>query len=636
MPFPLQVLLIVLLLAGAVSVACLRARRWPALAAISGATLAAAWTAAPRLGRTTPPREVEVATRPIAVPSEPYATSASCRACHPHEYDTWHDSYHRSMTQHASAAAVLADWDGTTLTTAGKQWRLLRREAEFWIDMEDPVVAPGQTGARVQRRVAMTTGSHNMQVYWYETGHGRVLGMLPFSWQIAERRWITRVDSFVQPGTDGVEHALGSWSRVCLKCHATHGRPRLDMDHTGLRGADTHVAEFGIACEACHGPGEPHVAAHRNPLHRYGQRLGEQADASIVDPRRLPFDRATQVCGSCHGLFDYQFTTASMNDWFVHGFAYRPGGDVLADRKLKFEGDEQFWSDGLVRVAGREYNALSGSACYERGKMSCQSCHVMHQPQDDPRPRAQWANDQLRADDGDRSCLQCHETYGNDVAAHTHHKSDSSGSACQNCHMPHTTYGLMKGVRTHRIASPSVASTLATGRPNACNQCHLDRTLAWTAEHLKTWYGIDSPAVTGDDATIATGVLWALRGNAAQRALVAWSFGWQPAQATAGRDWQAPLLAELLDDPYGVVRIIAERSMRTLPEHADVRYDPAGDAAARAALKRAVLAKWAQGAPARVATQRPALLLAADGSLRTDEVARLLRQRDLRIMRLFE
>ena len=34
------------------------------------------------------------------------------------------------------------------------------------------------------------------------------------------------------------------------------------------------------------------------------------------------------------------------------------------------------------------------------------------------------------------------------------------------------------------IESPDVATTLKTGRPNACNLCHLDKTLDWTAEHL--------------------------------------------------------------------------------------------------------------------------------------------------------
>ena len=46
-----------------------------------------------------------------------------------------------------------------------------------------------------------------------------------------------------------------------------------------------------------------------------------------------------------------------------------PGGEWLGDR---------FWPDGMVRVTGREYNGLLDTACYQRGKMSCLSCHSMH------------------------------------------------------------------------------------------------------------------------------------------------------------------------------------------------------------------------------------------------------------------
>ncbi len=612
--------------------------RWLPVVLASGAVLVAM---SPRWGRTAVV-EAEVSDRPIEVSADGYVSSSACRACHPHEYATWHDSYHRSMTQRAGPGSIVADWHGVTLTAEGKQWRLERRGDEHWIHMDDPVAQPPGSGGRVARRVVMTTGSHQMQVYWYQPmlpgtveGPARVLGLLPFTWLIAERRWIQRVDSFVRPSADGVEHGLGAWSLVCIKCHATHGRPRLDWEG-GLRGADTHVGELGIACESCHGPGATHVATHRNPAQRYAQRFGDEADPTIVNPRRLAHDRTTQVCGQCHGQFDYQFNNARSQAWSKHGFAYRAGDDVLKDRKLKFDGEEQFWSDGLIRIAGREYNALVGSGCYEKGKMSCLSCHVMHQPHDDARPRAEWAEDQLRADDGDRSCLQCHPAFADDVAAHTHHEVSSTGSRCQNCHMPHTTYSLLKAVRTHRIQSPSVASTIATGRPNACNQCHLDRTLSWTAGYLKDWYGIDEPPVTGDEATIAAGVLWALKGNAAQRALVAWSLGWEPALAASGRDWQAPLLAELVDDPYGAIRLVAERSLRALPGHAGFRLDASADAAARRALKEGVLAAWREVPRTAGAPARPEVLLDAGGVLRTNEVARLLAKRDHRVMRLQE
>ncbi|HEX6810624.1 MAG TPA: C cytochrome precursor [Planctomycetota bacterium] len=579
--------------------------------------------------------ETDVVGRPIEVAADQYVSSSTCRACHPREHATWHDSYHRSMTQRATPSAVLADWHGVQLSTQGKTWNLERKGDEFWIEMVDPVVVPGISPGRVRRKVALTTGSHHMQVYWYETTHGRVLGMLPFSWQVEERRWITRLDSFVQPTDDPVLDGLGAWNIICTKCHVTHARPRLDLDQTGLHGADTAVAEFGIACEACHGPGERHVAAHKNPAHRYAQRLGGGPDPTIVDPRDLPHDRATMICGQCHGQFDYLHTPAKSREWSQRGFLYRPGGDVLQDRKLKTGGDDQFWSDGEIRVAGREFNALVGSSCYERGKMTCSSCHALHQASGDARPRALWAADQLQADCGDRSCLQCHAEYGSDVSEHTHHRPDSEGSRCMNCHMPHTTYGLMKGVRTHRIRSPSVQATLATGRPNACNQCHLGETLAWTASFLAKWYGNETPPLSGDNTTIAAGVLWALKGNAAQRALVAWNLGWAPARATGGADWMVPMLAELLDDPYGSVRIIAGRSLTTFGGFTDVRYEPRASAAERTQLAQNVLARWRASSKGTGAA-RPAVLVSADGSLQVEEVRRLLTQRDLRVIRLVE
>ncbi len=64
---------------------------------------------------------------------------------------------------------------------------------------------------------------------------------------------------------------------------------------------------------------------------------------------------------------------------------------------------------------------------------------------------------------------------------------------------------------------------------------------------------------------MAGGPLWLLSGDAPLRALVAWSAGWEPAQEASGSDWLAPFVARLLADPYGVVRYVAARSLRTLP-----------------------------------------------------------------------
>src|SRR5262245_28592933 len=56
-----------------------------------------------------------------------YASSTACRACHPGEYESWHKTFHRTMTQPATPAAVVGDFAGITLTSWGRDYRLERR-----------------------------------------------------------------------------------------------------------------------------------------------------------------------------------------------------------------------------------------------------------------------------------------------------------------------------------------------------------------------------------------------------------------------------------------------------------------------------------------------------------------------------
>src|SRR5262249_41524078 len=155
---------------------------------------------------------------------------------------------------------------------------------------------------------------------------------------------------------------------------------------------------------------------------------------------------------------------------------------------------------------------------------------------------------------GNDACLQCHGTIRAGVTAHTKHLPESSGSSCYNCHMPYTTYGLLKTIRSHQVSSPSVASSVATGRPNACNHCHLDKTLGWTSDHLEKWYGTPQTTLGEDERSIAASLLWLLRGNAAERIITAQAFGWRPAQQVSGTGWMPVYLAQLVDDPYEAVR----------------------------------------------------------------------------------
>jgi len=584
------------------------------------------------------PERAAVTNRPISVKSGGYIGSESCQACHPGNYHSWHESFHRTMTQVPNRHTVTGTFEGS-LTSDGLEYRLHQDGDRFTVS-----VAGGEP-----RQVVLSTGSHHMQAYWLApSGPGRRLGLLPFIFLHEEQRWVPRVAAFLQPPrhNGGVDES-GMWNANCERCHATQGRPRVTAPDV----MDTQVAEFGIACEACHGPGEEHVSLHRNPWRRYLQRTDDEPDPSIVNPRRLPHDLASETCGQCHSVWIFNSDQTAEN-WNEHGFSFRPGGDLSKTRFIQRrdhmgEGDPErssqqavtpdywFWSDGMIRVSGREFNGLIESPCYQKGELSCLSCHSMH-TRGDASAIAKWADDQLAPGmHGDQACLQCHDSIGSRLAEHTHHAPASDGSRCYNCHMTYTTFGLLKAIRSHEISTPDVAASLATGRPNACNQCHLDKTLGWSAEHLAQWYGIAAPELGELERSLAASVLWTLRGDAGQRALMAWSFGWQPAQRASGEGWMAPFVAVLLDDPYDAVRFMAGRSLRSLPGFKNYPYDFLASRERRMTARDGVLKLWGERGNLRGRTES-ALLMEPGGALRLDELNRLIQQRDNRPVMLLE
>ena len=298
--------------------------------------------------------------------------------------------------------------------------------------------------------------------------------------------------------------------------------------------------------------------------------------------------------------------------------------------------------DGLVRVSGREYNGLVDSPCFTDATtpertLSCFSCHTMHKTPEDPRTVAEWAGThQVSAGmDGDAACTQCHASIAHDVSVHTNHAPGSAGSRCYNCHMPYTSYGLLRAIRSHTVTSPSVRESVVIGRPNACNLCHLDRTLAWSADHLAAWYAQPAPRLDEDEGATAASILWLLRGDAGQRALTAWSYGWRPAQEASGTSWMPPYLGELLGDPYDAIRFIAAASLRRVPGFETLQYDFTANRDARIEAAVGALRAWRNSTRAR-ARRDSELLFGPDGTLDITAMRRLFDQRDTRPLFLRE
>ena len=600
-------------------------------------------------------RELVAAVPDPADPEEGFVTSKMCRDCHPYQYATWYRSYHRTMTQPATPETVIGDFDDVRMSSGGRRYHLQRRGDEFivttvdpeweqeWVEKQiDPDSVPDPP--IVEKRIVMTTGSHHMQTYWTASDKDGKLFNFPFTWLNDSQRWTTRESVFIHP-PEGTRF-YATWHDVCIQCHSVAG----EMNYDAASGEfDPQVAELGITCEACHGPAEEHVRANRNPLRRYWQHLTDEPDPTIVHPERLSAARSTHLCAQCHSMLLYKA------DVHAQGRRYRAGDDLkeiamvlhtsdarmpeaeLDDwprmaRHLKRQKEtflqERFWSDGMARVSGRENNGMSESACFRGGELSCLSCHSMHSSD----PDEQLA----RGMDGDGACLQCHPTFASALEEHTHHPIGSSGSACLNCHMPYTTYGLMQALRHHLIDSPTVASSIETGRGNACNLCHMDRSLGWAAQRLREWYGQPKPELTEDQQSTSAAVLWILAGDAGQRALLAWHMGWEPAVQASGADWIGLYLGHLLADPYSAVRYIAHRSLRQRQGFQNFDYDFIANTEELADASRRAVAQWRGARSEASRTGGPEVLVGSDGSVDWDAFRRLAGQRDDRDMWLRE
>ena len=589
--------------------------------------------------------------RPVVELEEGFIGSSSCNDCHQGQHDSWHESFHRTMTQLVNSKTAPDCIRDQRVAVGDQEFYFEQDGEEFYVSFLDPLAQFQQR----RRRLVMMTGSHHMHVFWYQSDLTGTPGQLDIVYLLDQQRWIPRKSSFLQPPATSKFVELGTWNRTCSRCHSTFPRERYQETNKDW---NTHVAEFGISCEACHGPAEQHAEFHRR---KQGQDQSQLANDSgsistdpIINPDSLDKQESSDVCGQCHSVYVPDYEVVSQQKYMQDGNPFRPGDrlDELDFNKVVLASEAHrddeafqqwskhdemsgsFWSDGMVRVAGREYNGLLESACFQNGEMTCLSCHEMH-PDDSSRDLNSWRDDQL--DDamrGDQACLQCHNEYREDPTAHTHHAIDSEGSRCMNCHMPHTTFGLLKTIRSHQISSPSIETAKSSDRATACSLCHLDQSFQWVADGLAKWY---DQKHEGDSKTqgqpISTMVLHLTSGDAAQRAVAVSAMAWQPAQKASGTDWMEPYLLLALNDPYDAVRLVAAKTLATLPKRLTPEIDPLAPAQQRMQAFNAGIKQFDSEIEL---TPNPLLLINDEGRVEFEKVMQLLQRRNHRPIYLHE
>ncbi|HEB61689.1 MAG TPA: tetratricopeptide repeat protein, partial [Bacteroidetes bacterium] len=134
--------------------------------------------------------------------------------------------------------------------------------------------------------------------------------------------------------------------------------------------------------------------------------------------------------------------------------------------------------DGQILDEDYVVGSFMQSRMYNLEGISCRDCHDMHTMK-------------LKKE-GNALCLQCHEKKY-DSYQHHFHKSNTEASQCINCHMPGRYYMGVDFRRDHSFRVPRPDQTVKYGTPNACNNCHKDKTAQWASDFIIEKYGKKHP-----------------------------------------------------------------------------------------------------------------------------------------------
>ncbi len=398
-----------------------------------------------------------------------------CASCHQAEAESWRGSDHDLAMQEATEGSVLGDFDNASVAHYGVTSTFTRRDGKFFVSTDGP------DGKLHDYEIAYTFGVYPLQQYLiaFPGGRFQALGLAWDSRPAAEggQRWFHLYPNEDIPAGDPL-HWTGpnqNWNFMCADCHSTNLRKNFDLTENAYQ---TTWSEIDVSCEACHGPGSRHVAWAQQPEGAapdatHGLAVGFRDPGGgiwMADPAAATAKRSSprqsiaevETCARCHA----RRREISSSYSYGHPFLDTHMPDLLnADR---------YHADGQILDEVYEYGSFLQSRMFQMG-VTCSDCHDPHSLK-------------LRAD-GNAVCGQCHQPATFDAESHHHHPLNSAGAQCANCHMPTRTYMVVDVRRDHGIRIPRPDLTVAIGTPNACNNCHSDKTAEWAAAAVTNWYG---------------------------------------------------------------------------------------------------------------------------------------------------
>ena len=493
-----------------------------------------------------------------------FVGSETCAACHRAEAELWHVSQHKQAMDRATDKSVLGDFSNATFNYYGVKSRFFRKDGKFLVETDGP------DGKLATFEVKYTFGINPLQQYLVEFPDGR-LQALSLAWDSRPKeqggqRWFHLYpDEEIKH--DDILHWTKlnqNWNFMCSECHSTGVRKNYDAANDRF---NTTWAEISVGCETCHGQGSHHVAwardqqswwpfgKHEDKSEALAVRFDERSDITWrQDPRTGNPQRnftppilrkEVETCGLCHAR-----RAEFSEDWV-------PGQWLSDTHVVSGLSRGLYHADGQMQDEVYNYGSFKQSKMFAAG-VTCSDCHDPHSAK-------------LKAS-ADGVCLRCHSSGKYATAAHNHHDAAKVPVGCVSCHMPTRTYMVIDPRHDHSLRIPRPDLSVKLGTPNACNDCHTEKSAEWAASAIESWYGPNREGFQSyADAFHAA---WTDQPDAAKLLVVVAADGNAPAFARASALTDlAPSLSPAngnlarggLSDPDPMVRIGALDMLENVP-----------------------------------------------------------------------
>lgn len=276
------------------------------------------------------------------------------------------------------------------------------------------------------------SGQHTNSHFWMDKGY---VYQAPMTWYVQENKW------GLPPGYE--TNNIGFSRKIeaeCMTCH--NSLPTLDTKST-----HKYIdIPKGISCERCHGPGSIHVDQKMKGI---AVNIKQEADYTIVNPKRLPWKLQIDICQRCH----------------LQGNAVLKKGKSFADFRPGMPLSEvmqvylpTYDSDNHPFVMASHAERFTMSQCFIQSNKSnidsynpqlnftCINCHNPHISVKETK------NETFNA-----SCKSCHDNGPQKLCSEDNKVRVVVNNNCVECHMPLTGAADIPhvSIHDHYIRKPS-------------------------------------------------------------------------------------------------------------------------------------------------------------------------------------